>query len=344
VEIAPWNRGPVEYIYTEKKCLRLEMKIAGRSVVVVVAVSLALILVVYKRPLWVEQQSVHFGLFLHRVQSNYVMTPEGKVHYYEAEPRIPGGGVPLVLVHGLGDRGESWAPMLERLKKDGFHVYAPDLLGYGRSPKPSGSDYSIATEAQFVTDFIQAIGLQKTDIGGWSMGGWIVLKVAMDHPELVDRVVVYDSAGLGYQVPGGAAIFHPTDAEQLQRLANLVEPGAKPLPQFVSRDLLRKMQQEQWVVDRSVASMETGKDVVDTTLGGLTEPLLIVWGGDDGLLPLSLGEKMHELDPKSDLDIVEGCGHLAPRMCSKRVAAATAAFLEADPAPAGQEQRFAKHP
>ena len=318
------------------------MKTLGRSILVVVALALALAFVIYKRPLWVEQQSVHFGLFLHHVQSNYVLTPEGKVHYYEAEPRIPGGGVPLVLVHGLGDRGESWAPMLERLKKDGFHVYAPDLLGYGRSPKPSSSDYSISTEAQFVTDFIQAIGLQKTDLGGWSMGGWIVLKVALDHPELVDRVVVYDSAGLRYQVPGGAAIFHPTDGPEVQRLASLLEPHAMPLPRFVRRDLLRGMQRNQWVVDRSVASMETGKDLVDTKLGGLPEPLLIVWGSDDALLPLSVGEKMHELDPQSDLDVVEGCGHLAPRLCWKRVAAATAAFLKADPAPAGQEQRFAK--
>src|SRR6202789_1743749 len=100
----------------------------------------------YERPLWVAQQETHFGLFLHRVQSNYVMMPEGRVHYYEAESRISGGGIPLVLVHGLADRDESWAPMLERLKRAGFHVYAPDLLGYGRSPKPDNGDYSISGE------------------------------------------------------------------------------------------------------------------------------------------------------------------------------------------------------
>src|ERR1700689_2642845 len=108
----------------------------------------------YEHPEWVERQVTHFGLFLSRVQSNYVMTPEGRVHYYEAEPRIPGGGIPLVLVHGLADRDESWAPMLKRLKRAGFHVYAPDLLGYGRSPKPEDSDYSIPTQEQFVLDFI----------------------------------------------------------------------------------------------------------------------------------------------------------------------------------------------
>lgn len=309
------------------------MKTLGRLLLLVVALGFVFGVVFYERPLWVQQQEIHLGLFVHRVQSNYVMTPEGRVHYYEAESRVPGGGVPLVLVHGLADRGESWAPMLERLKRAGFHVYAPDLLGYGRSPKPPGSDYSISTQEQFVVDFIQSLGLQKTDIGGWSMGGWITLKLALDHPDMVDRVVVYDSAGLAYQVSGGAQIFHPTDGPSLQHLADLLEPHAKPLPTFVRRDALRMLSQGQWVVDRSMASMQNGGDRLDTRLSSLTEPLLIVWGSDDDLLPLSLGQKMHALVPQSELDIVEGCGHLAPKTCAARVASATADFLKANPAP-----------
>lgn len=311
------------------------MKTLGRLLLLVVVVGLAFGLVFYERPLWVLQQEIHFGLFLHRVQSNYVMTPEGRVHYYEAESRIPGGGIPLVLVHGLADRDESWAPMLERLKRSGFHVYAPDLLGYGRSPKPSDSDYSISTQEQFVSDFIQSIGLQKPDVGGWSMGGWIVLKLALDHPEMVDRVVVYDSGGIHHQVAGGAQIFHPTDGAGLQHLADLLEPHAKPMPGFVVRDVLRQFGQGQWVVDRGMVSMQTGDDLLDTRLGGLTEPLLIVWGSDDELLPLSIGQQMHALDTRSELDILQGCGHLEPKTCPDRAAAVTVDFLKENPAPSG---------
>lgn len=318
------------------------MKMLGRLLLFVVALGLACGLLFYERPLWVQQQGIHLGLFLHRVQSNYVMTPEGRVHYYEAESRISGGGVPLVLVHGIADRDESWAPMLERLNKAGFHVYAPDLLGYGRSPKPSDSDYSISTQEQFVADFIRSLGLQKTDIGGWSMGGWITLKLALDHPEMVDRVVVYNSAGIRHQINGGPQIFHPTDGPSLQRLANLLEPHANPLPRFVRRDALRKLGKGQWVVDRSMASMETGNDLLDNRLNGLTAPLLIVWGSDDELLPLSVGQQVHALDPQSELDVVEGCGHLAPKTCPDRVAAATADFLKANPAPSGGVHSLAK--
>jgi len=290
----------------------------------------------YERPLWVDLQVTHFELFLSRVQSNYVLTPEGRVHYYDAEPRFaPGHGIPLVLVHGLADRDESWAPMLRRLKRAGFHVYAPDLLGYGRSPKPGDSDYSIATQEKFVADFIQALGLQKPDIGGWSMGGWVVLKLATDHPDMVDRVVVYDAAGIQPDTPVPSDAFHPTDIQQMQRLASLLEPTAKPLPNFVLRDALRVTGEGQWVVDKGMASMLTGRDAVDAALPQLPNPLLIVWGSTDGLLPLAMGQKMHSLNPHSELDIVEGCGHLAPKTCSGRVAQATADFLKSNPAPSG---------
>jgi pimeloyl-ACP methyl ester carboxylesterase len=311
------------------------MKTLGRLLLLVVLVVSIFGGVFYAQPLWVLEQEIHLRLLLHRVQSNYVMMPEGRVHYYEAESTVPGGGIPLVLVHGLADSDESWAPMLERLKRSGFHVYAPDLLGYGRSPKPSDSDYSISTQEQFVADFVHSIGLQKPDIGGWSMGGWVVLKLALDHPELVDRVVVYDSAGIRQQVTGGVQIFHPTTEADLQHLGNLLEPKAKPLPEFVLRAALRHFGQGQWVVDRSMASMEAGNDLLDARLSGFTAPLLIVWGSDDQLLPLSIGQQMHALDARSELDILKDCGHLAPKTCPDRAAAVTVDFLKENPAPTG---------
>jgi len=225
---------------------------------------------------------------------------------------------------------------MKRLKRAGFHVYAPDLLGYGRSPKPGDSDYSIATQEQFVADFIQSIGLQKPDIGGWSMGGWIALKLALDHPDMVDRVVVYDPAGIKFDGSADRAmIFHPTTPDDVNKLQAMMEPEAKPLPAFVANDALRVLQADGMVTDRSMAAMQTGKDALDTRLAGMTEPLLIVWGSLDRLIPLSAGETMHGLVPKSELDVVEGCGHLGPRVCSGREAAATADFLKANPAPAG---------
>lgn len=310
------------------------MRTLGRLVLVLLLLGALLGVTFYLRPLWVMQQATHFGLFLSRVQSNYVLTPEGRVHYYEAEPRIPGGGIPIVLIHGLGDRDEAWAPMIKRLKRAGFHVYAPDLMGYGRSPKPQDGDYSITGQTKYVYDFIQSLGLQKTDIGGWSMGGWIALKLALDHPELIDRVVVYDSAGTRFDLKDPKKLFEPQTTDDVQRLFSTMEPHAKPMPMFVQRDLLRAIQGYQWTIDKNLSSMNES-ELLESRLPSLSEPLLVVWGADDGLIPLSVGQQMHQLVPNSELDILQDCGHLAPNRCSSRAASATADFLKANPVPSG---------
>jgi pimeloyl-ACP methyl ester carboxylesterase len=318
------------------------MRVLRRLVLLVVVLLVICGVTFYVSPIWFTRQQTHLGLFLARVNSNYVAMPEGRVHYYEAESRVSGGGIPLVLVHGLADRDESWAPMLKRLKRAGFHVYAPDLLGYGRSPKPENSDYSIATQEQFVADFIQALGLQKPNVGGWSMGGWIVLKLGLDHPDMVDRVVVYDAAGLEFEgADDRKALFRPQTPEDVNKLFAIMEPEAKPMPRFVAKDMMKALQAEDATAHKSVASMETRVDALDGKLQAFQPPLLIMWGALDKLIPLSSGQSMHAMVPHSELDIVEGCGHLAPLTCSSRVAAATADFLKANPAPQGQTRMLA---
>jgi pimeloyl-ACP methyl ester carboxylesterase len=313
------------------------MRMLRRFLLLVVLLVIAGGAVFYLRPVWLQLQMTHLTFFAERIQSNYVATPEGRIHYYEAEPRFaPEHGTPLVLVHGLGDRGEAWAAVIPKLRKQGYHVYALDLLGYGRSPKPADSDYSIATQEKLVYDFIQALGLQQPDVAGWSMGGWVSLKLAVDHPEIVNRLVVFDAAGIDYARSYPDTVFHPTNADELNRLAHLLEPGGKPLPSFVVKDALRKFADEQWVVDRGIAAMLTKKDILDDRLGQMKVPLLIVWGSDDLLLPLStVGEKMHQLDPNSELDVMQGCGHLVPAVCPNQAVGAMVDFLHAQPAPQG---------
>lgn len=316
------------------------MRALGRLFLILVVLILVGAVIFYRNPFWLARQATHAGLFFAHVQSNYVLTPEGRVHYYEGESSVPGGGIPVVLIHGLGDRDESWAPMLKRLKRAGFHVYAPDLLGYGRSPKPADGDYSIAGESKFVYDFIRSLGLQKTDVGGWSMGGWIALDLAQSHPELTDRVVVFDSAGLKFKPSYSLSVFQPQSPEQVQKLWSLLEPEAKPLPANVRRAAVREMTATSEVVGKNLAAMRAGP-TLEGVLPTFPEPLLIVWGSTDRLIPLQVGQQMHALDPRSELDIVEGCGHLEPSLCAARVAPAVADFLKSNPAPGGSIRTLA---
>jgi pimeloyl-ACP methyl ester carboxylesterase len=75
-----------------------------------------------------------------------------------------------------------------------------------------------------------------------------------------------------------------------------------------------------------MASILTRKDATDSMLPQLKIPVLIVWGAEDRILPVSQGETMHRLVPQSELDIVPGCGHLAPKECTAQLGPRVVAF------------------
>ena len=232
-----------------------------------------------------------------------------------------------MLIHGLGARGEDWAALMPGLAAAGFHVYAPDLLGYGRSPRPDIS-YSIAKEEALSSHSCSAVHLTRADVGGWSMGGWIALKLTLDHPEMVDRLVVYDSAGVYFPAEDVADVFTPTDAAGVRRLMTSALAAAGEYAGLRGPGCLAQGARNSWVIHRSMAQMMTGRDLLDFRLHRIQRPTLVVWGSRDDLIPLAAGERMHELIPGSTLDVVEGCGHLAPSECWRPVLKSTVEFLE----------------
>ena len=294
----------------------------------------------FLQPLWVNDQLIRMHLRQQNVESKYIDVDGYKIHYFEALPparlRVKDDGMPLVLLHGLGSRGEDWSGLIPGLADAGFHVYAPDLLGYGRSSRPDVT-YSIALEEKTVYDFTQAVHLDHADVGGWSMGGWIALTLTIEHPELVNRLVVYDSAGIYFPPTFDASLFTPTDSPGLARLSAMLTPHPRPLPGFVSRSAIHRLQDNAWVLERSVAAMESGRDLLDFKLRRIVRPTLIVWGAEDRLIPPSVGERMHARIEGSSLLTVTGCGHLAPGECRVPVLNGTLRFLEAHPAIRGGE-------
>jgi pimeloyl-ACP methyl ester carboxylesterase len=314
------------------------MKLARRVLAFLLLVVVAAGLVFYRYPLWVADQHLRFHLWRTGVKSDYVEVGGYRVHYFEARP-VGGGGTPLVLVHGLGARGEDWARMIPALAAKGFHVYVPDLLGYGRSQKPDVS-YSISLQEQTVAQFMQVMHVPRADVGGWSMGGWVVMKLALDHPEMVDRLIVYDSAGVYFPATFGPELFTPSDPAGVRKLIAMLTPIPRKVPEFAAEAMVRKLQANAWVVNRSTASMINGRDLLDFRLHNISQPMLIVWGSKDELIPLASGETIHRSVPQSVLNIIEGCGHLAPEECSVPVVESTVEFLRAEPPMRGGEKTF----
>ena len=245
---------------------------------------------------------------------------------------VGGAGPALVLVHGLGSRAADWANLIPRLIAGGHRVYALDLLGYGRSARPRDADYSISQEAAMVEGFLDSQHLQQVDLAGWSMGGWISMKLALQQPQRVRRLVLLDSAGLRFTLGFDPALFQPESPNDLAQLQELLVPHPHPLPQFLAMAMLRRGDDIGWVVRRSVDSMMTGKDLVDGKLGVLTMPVLIGWGDQDRLIPLSVGYRLHAQILQSELDVYANCGHLAPGQCVAQVAPSVLDFLNAQPA------------
>ncbi len=296
------------------------------------AVLLALIAgaVFYWDPLWVHDQQIRYDLRRAGVRSEYVSVDNCRLHYFEALPPDGSPGTPLVLIHGLGSRGEDWAPMIPALAAAGFHVYVPDLLGFGRSPRPNVT-YSVPLEEGIVVDFMHALNLTHADVDGWSMGAWIAAQIALDHPALVDRLVLDDAAGITYQPSFPRTAFVPTDAASLASLQALLSPHPAALPPFVVRATLRRIARESSIIQQSMDSMESGRDLLDTRLANISQPTLIVWGTEDKLIPIAVGETMHHDIPASAFIPIDGCGHLAPGECPAPVLAATIPFLKANP-------------
>lgn len=311
------------------RSFRSDNRFALRRFLLVLACFLiGIVLFAWLRPLELALAVLQVKLGFDGVSSRYVTVNGYSIHYFEG-----GSGPPVVLIHGLGSRAEDWANLMPQLVRGGRHVYAIDMLGYGRSARPRDAKYSVPQEAGIVEKFIASQNLSQTDLGGWSMGGWVAARVALDEPEQVRRLAIYDSAGLRFDLPFKVSLFWPENPRTLAELNDLLSPGRGPkLPAILQKDILRLVRRNRWIVQRSMNSMLTGADLLDGNLGGLKMPVLIVWGRNDQLTPVSLAYTFHEKIPQSVLEIYDGCGHLAPRECADRIGPNTLDFLRAEPA------------
>jgi len=279
----------------------------------------------WERPISYYRGSMYLRECMTGVESRSMQVGGHRLHY---EIRGAAGGQPVVLVHGLGGSAEDWQNLAPYLVKAGFRVYTPDLIGYGRSEQPTDFSYSVRDEAEVVVGFMDALGLKQVDLGGWSMGGGIAQHVALKHPERVRRLMLFNSIGIYAKPSWDTRLFTPTTPAELDQLEALLMPNPQPIPGFVARDILRISKQRAWVIHRAIATMLTGRDATDALLPQLKMPILIVWGAEDRLLPLSLGEKMHQLVPQSKLEVFPGCGHLAPVQCASQIGPQVVAFVK----------------
>jgi len=295
--------------------------------VIVLLLGLAVGAFAWLRPLTLLRAVGHFTLLSHGIHSRYAQVGGYRVHYYEG-----GEGPPLVFVHGLGAESLNWVPAMLDMRHQ-FHVYAVDLLGHGDSQKPDIA-YSIEQQSEMLHQFLATQNLKSADVVGVSMGGWVALKLAVDHPEVVNRLVVADAAGLKFQTDITVKTFLPSNPEELQSFMARLTPRQYPAPYPVTRDFLNQVAERAWITRRIFDSFLTYQDMLDGKLQAVKAPVLVIWGKQEKLIPLSVGEEMKQQLPNASLLVCSDSGHLAVFECWNKLEPDVAKFLSSPHPPA----------
>lgn len=289
---------------------------------VAIVAALAFLLFAYLRPLTLAYAVRDLYLVCIGMKSDFVQVGPHRIHYW-----TKGEGPPLLLVHGVAMRAADLAPFFSSLSRR-HRVYAPDLLGFGESDAPRNADYSIATQTDMVRGFMDAIHLQRADVAGLSMGGWISLKLAAEHPERVARLALVSSAGLGYESTLTESSFSATTVEEQRRSFALQSDLLPRLPDFILRDFLRHSKEKREITRASMRSMLTRPDLVmDGKLARVRMPVLILHGTSDRIVPFPVALRMKRQLPQARLVPLRGCGHLALAECRGRAMPALLEFL-----------------
>ena len=268
------------------------------------------------------------------------------VSYLEA-----GEGPLLLLVHGMAGTARNWETVIEPLALHST-VVAPDFPGHGNSA-PGGGDYSLGSLASGLRDLMVALGHDRATLVGHSLGGGVALQFAYQFPEMVERLVLVSSGGLGPEVgiilraaalPGAdlfiRATAGPGSVAGSWLTGALGKVGLRPNADLaeVGRGYASLADE-----DRRKAFLSTLHSVVGTEgqrVAALDRlylaeslPTLIVWGARDPIIPVEHGRAAHAQLPGSRLEVFPDTGHVPMLESPGRFVAVLQRFLdETEPA------------
>jgi pimeloyl-ACP methyl ester carboxylesterase len=235
-----------------------------------------------------------------------------KIHYLEA-----GRGTPVILLHGSGGEGARWMPTIKGLASE-FRVIAPDQIGWGNSDKPM-TIYHSGVFAEFLARFMKEIGVPKAALVGQSMGAGVALQMAVNYPQLVDRMVLVN--GGGFRSPNdpprtGAPDWH---ARQIANAGTLAESREYLEKMYYNHALISdKLVEDNLILRlRSAHTAEAVQIANARGLGGVTEeqvraiktPTLLVWGANDKLSPPVNADKLNAAIAGSRKVLIDKAGH-----------------------------------
>jgi pimeloyl-ACP methyl ester carboxylesterase len=226
----------------------------------------------------------------------------------ESNYKIAGEGPAVLILHGWGGSSDSWIKVIEILTKQGFKVICPDFPGFGKSKTPL-SPWSLENYTDWINEFTKFLNLDKFFLIAHSFGGRIAIKFTVKYPEEIKSLILCASAGIK-PTPGlkTRIIF------RLARVGNAVFTP-KHLTRFKdgARNFFYIFLRHKDYVKANGTMKETIKKVLEEDLLSDLEKIkiktLLIWGGNDKLVPLKYANIFKEKIENSELEILPKIGH-----------------------------------
>lgn len=264
-----------------------------------------------------EFESVWSDLQGVAIEQGYLDAGGVRTRYLRAgDPSLP----PLVLLHGSGGHAEAYVRNLAG-HGEYFSTWAIDMLGHGYTGKP-GHPLEVRHYVRHLVDFLDAVGAPRASVSGESLGGWVAARLAVDHPDRVDRLVLNTAGG------------SQADPEVMARIRTLSMAAAEdPAWETVQARIVWLMADKSKGYDDIVASRQrvyrqpgfadAMRDIMalqdpairarnllgEKEYGAITAPTLVLWTSDDPTADVSEGRRIASMIPGARFEVMQGCGH-----------------------------------
>jgi 2-hydroxymuconate-semialdehyde hydrolase len=247
--------------------------------------------------------------------SKYIDVNGISTHYHES-----GKGEAVLLIHGSGPGVTAWANwrlIIPRLSEN-FHVYAPDIVGFGYTERPEDIEYGVETWTDHLISFIETVGESRVHMIGNSLGGALALQIANKRPDLAGKIVLMGAAALPFNMTYGLDKVwgYEPSMENMKRLLEIFN-----YDQEFATDELAQLRYEASIqpgLQEAFSKMfaEPRQEKLDSLalpeeqIKKIDHPVLMVHGRDDLVIPYKeTSLRLLELLPNSELHLFSKCGH-----------------------------------
>ncbi len=241
---------------------------------------------------------------------------------------IGGEGDPLLVLHGAGgNRG--WLRWMAKVAER-HTIYAPTHPGFGGSDSADWME-GIDDLARFYLWFLDVMKLDRVDLLGHSIGGWTAAEMATMCPRAIDRLILVAPTGLKPERGEILDIFFYPPDELFRH--TVLDPASIPERETLFGRPPTPEEAEIALRNRETTARLTWKPYMFNPrlphfLPRVTAPTLVIWGREDGIVPVECGEQYRRLLPHARLEVLERCGHLPLIERPDEFAALVSGFLE----------------